>query len=187
MVSPGSSGLLKRHEMETTRSPPPAQRATASVRMPRSSRPWAIVPGSPSIRASSALTWMGLTSPDASAYALICSWVTVRDSVVISSPTRTAVLDRLMRELAPDDEQCVAAAHPRAVLALRVHVDADEGHATLVVDAGDGRLAVDHVAGLHLLVEGEALLAVDEAGQVDADLGVAEDLPQRGGNQLDGG
>src|SRR5260370_531027 len=45
MVSPGSSGLLKRQPIEATRSLPPAKRATAETRMPRSSMPLARVGG----------------------------------------------------------------------------------------------------------------------------------------------
>ena len=48
----------------------------------------------------------------------------------------------------------------------------------LGVDARDLRRGVDDVAGMDRLRPLEGLLAVDEPGEVDADLGIAEELRQ---------
>src|SRR5699024_100034 len=63
-----TTGPANRIEVASTRSAPPAHRATSPIARAEVSIPCATTPGNPGSRAASSRRWIGLWSPDASAY-----------------------------------------------------------------------------------------------------------------------
>src|ERR1700716_1323313 len=83
------------------------------------------------------------------------------------------------RPRSSDDHQRVAAADDLAVLPVGLVVDAEKGHAALLLDGCDDGGGVDDVAAANGGGPFEGLFAVDETSQVHPNLGVAEELVER--------